>query len=102
MIFNIIGLCILLYSLARFRKGLILFLIYKIVLVQNITLISIPGIPLLTLDDFMTIAILVIYAFKRKKLRRTKQSFPLEIHSSCLQCHGFFPHCLRLQGLVRK
>ena len=76
MILSIIGLCILLYSLARFRKGLILFLIYKIVLVQNITLISIPGIPLLTLDDFMTIAILVIYAFKRKKLRRTKQSFP--------------------------
>ena len=79
MIFNIIGLCIILVSVFHYRTGFIFLLIYKFVLVQNISLISIPGIPLLTLDNFLTIAMLGLYFLKRKKLRKSMNKFPFVI-----------------------
>ena len=59
MIFTFIGISIILYSLFNFKKGFSLYLCYKLILVTNITLISKPGLPLLTLEMAMTL----IYAF---------------------------------------
>ena len=53
-----------------------LFLGYKLLLVQNITLISIPGIPLLTLDMCMSIIFSVWFFIKKIKNQRAKCSFP--------------------------
>lgn len=45
-------------------------------MVTNITLIALPGIPLLTLDVFMTMAFSCLYYKNRKKLQLEQQPFP--------------------------
>ena len=61
MIFLVIGLFIILIGIKKLKKGFCLFLFYKVFLVTNITIISIPGVPLLTLDLFMTIVFLLLF-----------------------------------------
>lgn len=65
MVFTLIGFLIILIGVHNFKKGFYLFLFYKLVLVTNITVISLPGIPLLTLDVFMTMMYFLLYYQKR-------------------------------------
>lgn len=64
------------YSLYDFKKGFILFVGLKYLLVTNITILSIPGIPLLSLDNLMTILFCGMFLLKRKKLSSAKLSIP--------------------------
>lgn len=64
------------YSLFDYKHGFLLFLAYKLLLVQNITLISRPGIPLLTLDMFMSILYSFWFFLQKTKQRYAKYSFP--------------------------
>ena len=61
MVFILIGFLIIVYALQRFKKGFFIYLAFKLLLVTNITLISMPGIPLLTLEDFMNIFFVLYY-----------------------------------------
>lgn len=76
MIFLVIGLFIILIGIKKLKKGFCLFLFYKVFLVTNITIISIPGVPLLTLDLFMTIVFLLLFFLKRQKMQLEKVPFP--------------------------
>lgn len=76
MVFTLIGIIILLIGVFNFKRGFYLFLFYKLVLVTNITLIALPGIPLLTLDVFMTMAFFCLYYKGRAKLPLETQPFP--------------------------
>lgn len=67
MIFIVAGFCIMLYSLNHFKRGLCIYLAFKLILVTNITLLSIPGLPLLTLEDFMNIVFVFLFLYRRKK-----------------------------------
>lgn len=66
------------YSFVNFKKGFIFYLTFKLVLVQNITLISIPGIPLLTLDMFMALSYIILFVI-RNRTSRTGLSKPVMI-----------------------
>ena len=55
MIFSIIGFLILVYGIKDFKKSFEIYLVYKLILVTNITLISMPGIPLLTVENDLSI-----------------------------------------------
>lgn len=63
----------------NFKKGFLWFLIFKLFLVTNVTVISLPGLPLLTVEVFMTLAMLVIFYTKRNSLDFDKHSFPYKI-----------------------
>lgn len=76
MLFTLIGLFILLIGVKNFKKGFYLFLFYKLLLVTNITLVAVPGIPLLTLEVFMTLAFFCLYYKDRRKLKLEKTAFP--------------------------
>lgn len=76
MIFNIIGLCIIIYSLNNYKKAFYAYIVYKIILVQNISLISIPGIPLLTLDMAMALWFSVMYVVYGVRYKSAKVTFP--------------------------
>jgi len=80
MPFIVIGLILLLYSFINYHKAFLLFLIFKIFLVTNIVVLSKPGIPLFTLDDFLTLTFLLLY-FKQtnKKYRYDNTPFPLKV-----------------------
>lgn len=69
MLFTLIGIVILLVGVWNFKKGFYLFLFYKLVLVTNITVIALPGIPLLTLDVFMTMMYFLLYYHNRRKIQ---------------------------------
>lgn len=76
MIFLIIGLIIIFIGTRNFKKGFYYFLFFKVCLVTNITVLSIPGIPLLTLDMFLTAIFLLLYFAKRQKMQLEYVSFP--------------------------
>lgn len=77
MIFIAIGIIIALYGFYNFQKGFILYLAYKLVLVTNITLVSIPGIPLLTLEMFLTMWYVILFFLNKKKYQFAHEPFPL-------------------------
>ena len=76
MIFLLIGLFIIIIGTINFKKGFYFFLFYKVLLVTNITVLSIPGIPLLTLDMFLTAVFLLLYFFKVQKMQLEYVPFP--------------------------
>lgn len=79
MIFLIIGFLILIYGLKDLKKSFELYLVYKLILVTNITLISVPGIPLLTLEMFMTFVYLVAFFLKERQYQFAHMKFPYRI-----------------------
>ncbi len=76
MLFTLIGALILIIGCFNFKKGFYLFIFYRMVLVTNITLISVPGIPLLTLEVFMTLALFCLFFKNRQKTYMERQPFP--------------------------
>lgn len=78
MIFSIIGILLIIYSFRNFKKAFLWLLIFKLFLVTNITVIAIPGIPLLTLDLCLTIFFFIRFYYVRNKLQTEKSPFPLK------------------------
>lgn len=79
MIFTIIGILIIFYGFHNLKRGFLCFLVYKIFLVTNITLISMPGVPLLSLDMFMIMAYAGLFFVKRNSIEYTPVPFPYKI-----------------------
>lgn len=76
MIFTLIGIILIIYSFKNFKKAFLWFIMFKLCLVTNITILSIPGIPLLTLDMFLTAVFLLLYFTKRQKMQLEYVPFP--------------------------
>lgn len=68
MIFTIIGSILILYSFKNYKKAFLWLLIFKLFLVTNITVIAVPGLPLFTLDLFLTMIFFMQYIRIRKKI----------------------------------
>lgn len=66
MIFLVLGFVIWLYSIKHLQKSFLWFLVYKVFLVTNINLLSLPGIPILSLDMSLTLWFF-FWIFKRRK-----------------------------------
>lgn len=79
MIFFIIGFFILVYGIKNFKKSFELYLVYKLILVTNITLISIPGIPLLTVEMFMTLIYVIVFFSKGAQYQFAHMKFPYKL-----------------------
>lgn len=75
-IFHIIAIGILIYAFVNFRKAYLIFLLFGLFLNQNISLIDIPGLPLLTLFTGLLFCFMVIYFTIVKRNRLIKQPFP--------------------------
>jgi hypothetical protein len=61
-----------------FRRSFLLYILLKVFLNQNINLVNIPGVPLLTLELFMNLCFIVYFlAFQRKKFSNNDH-FPLK------------------------
>lgn len=77
MIFYVIGVLILLLSIKYYRKAFLLFLVYRLILTTNIAVLSSPGLPLLTLDMFLTMWFAGLYLIKRPRYNKGKMKLPL-------------------------
>ena len=95
MIFTLVGAAVIFYSFFDYKRSFIFYLAYKLLLVTNITLISIPGIPLLTLDMFITLFYILSYCFVVSKQNKSYAapfpfSFPLLLISISAFLSAFF------------
>ncbi|KRL26056.1 O-antigen ligase family protein [Limosilactobacillus mucosae] len=79
MIFGVISLIIILYSFFNYKNAFFAFLLYKIILVQNISFISIPGVPLLTADTVLSMWFCIYYFLGGKKYKRTSVEMPYKV-----------------------
>lgn len=76
MVFYIVGLIIAIIAFFDYKKAFMLYLVFKLLLGQNITVISVPGVPLLTLDMFMGMFFLLLFVLKKKHLKKASYSYP--------------------------
>ncbi len=67
MIFQLIAIIIILYSFKNYKKAFLWFMLYKVFLNTNINFLSIPGIPILSVDDAMIMAFIALYYLKKEK-----------------------------------
>lgn len=68
MIFTIIGIILIIYSFINFKKAFLWFLVFKLFLVTNITVVAVPGLPLFTLELFLTIIFFIQFYRTRKRV----------------------------------
>lgn len=76
LFFYIIALIIVFCGLKNLKKGFLWLMVYKIFLVQNISLINVPGLPLLTMDVGLTLFYVFMFIVKRKKNAIYSVPFP--------------------------
>ena len=75
MIFLVVGLIILIYGIIRPRRGFMIYLVFRMFLNSNITLISQPGMPTLTLSFFLDLSFVAVYLLYGKRFKN-KNRFP--------------------------
>ncbi len=75
MIFTFLGLILIIYSFINFKKAFLWFLVFKLFLVTNIAVVAVPGLPLFTLELFLTMVFFIQYYRLRKKVTM-KVDFP--------------------------
>lgn len=78
MIFALIGIFLIIYSFKNFKKAFLWLLVFKLFLVTNITVIAIPGIPLLKWNMFLIAVFFIQYLIKEKHLKTESVPFPYE------------------------
>lgn len=89
MIFQLIGIVIIIYSFINYRKAFLWFMLYKLMLTTNITFLAIPGIPLLTVDDFLIMVFVLEYFVWQEnkfKLYEENNLFPFKVPFVILCC----------------
>lgn len=64
MIFTIIGLIILLYSILHFKKGFLYYILFEIVYFPNAKIIEMSGIPSIPISLFMSLSFTLLYFIK--------------------------------------
>jgi len=77
-IFTFIGFLFIFYAFINYKKAFILFLLFRLFLNQNINLINIPGVPLLTLESTLCFLFWCIFLVKRPTVRLEDNPFPLK------------------------
>ena len=78
MIFTLIGIITIIYSFKNFKRAFLWLLVYKLLLVTNITVIALPGIPLLKWDMFLIAIFFLQFWRQRKVLAVESEPFPYE------------------------
>ena len=79
MIFSFICFLICIIGLLNYKKGFFLYLIFKTILVPNINVLSIPGLPMITMDLFLSIYFFVLFIIKGQKYKAAKLPFPYKL-----------------------
>lgn len=67
MVFFIVGFVVFLLGIFDFKKGFLLFVLYKVLLNMYITILAIPGLPTLSMDVGLSMWYIFLFFFHRKK-----------------------------------
>ena len=83
MIFQLLAIFIILYSFRNFKKAFLVFLLYDLFLNTNINFLSIPGVPILTVEDVLIMVFAVEFFIrygtnKGGPYAQTRNNFPFK------------------------
>lgn len=81
MIFILVAILLVLFSFKDFKKAFLLFMLYKLILNTNINFLSIPGVPILSVEDVL-IMVFIMEFYARKQMKTDLQgynNFPFRI-----------------------
>ncbi len=83
MIFQLIAILIIIYSFINFRKAFLTFMLYDLFLNTNINFLSIPGVPILTVEDVLIMVFAVEFFIrygtnKGGPYAQTRNNFPFK------------------------
>lgn len=98
MIFLLIGFFIMVVAWRNYKKGFLAFLIFNLFLTTNITVISVPGLPLLSLNVLMPLYFIGLYYIRRKQFYMETLTFPFGIPFKLLLVSWFFSTLFSLVG----
>lgn len=90
MIFTVLNIVIMLYSLVRFKKGFLLFLIFQVLYFPDAQLIRAPGLGSVNINLAMALFFITLYFIKKKKIVRVKRPFPYTIPMVIIGCSLIF------------
>ena len=79
MIFTIIGLFILLYSIRNFKSGFTIYMVFELFYCPNAKIANLTGIPSVPIYLFLSLAFVVLYNFKYRRVYSCREKFPLTI-----------------------
>lgn len=79
LIFYLISIIIVILGIKNLKLGFLWLLIFKVFLVQNISLIDIPGLPLLTVEVGLTLVYVILFLQKRRHIGSNPISFPYKV-----------------------
>lgn len=84
MIFQLIAILIILYSFKDFKKAFLIFLQYDLFLNTNINFLSIPGVPILTVEDVLIMVFAAEFYIKYRNQRDgslllSKNNYPFKV-----------------------
>ena len=99
MVFLVIGFLIWLYSLKQLKKAFLCFLIYKVFLVTNINVLSLPGMPILSLDMCLTLWFFIWIFRKRKSSIMCQYSMPYTKPMLVVACVYFISTIFSIVGV---
>lgn len=83
MIFQLIAILIIIYSFINFRKAFLTFMLYDLFLNTNINFLSIPGVPILTVEDVLIMVFAAEFYIKygtnkNGTYAQTRNNFPFK------------------------
>ena len=100
MIFTIFGLMVCAIGILNFKRGFLFYLTYKIILVSNINVLSVPEIPMITMDMFLSLYYLVLYIVRGKNYKGAALRYPFSRAAIWLVLSWFFSCFFSLSGFV--
>lgn len=78
MVFTIIGIFLLLYSLKYYKKGFLYYMLFEVLYFPNAKIVDISGVPSIPLSLLMSLGFALIYYIKYGK-RINRKKFPLTL-----------------------
>lgn len=78
MVFTIIGIFLLLYSLKNYKKGFLYYMLFEVLYFPNAKIVDVSGVPSIPLSLFMSLGFALIYYIKYGKCIKRKK-FPLSL-----------------------
>ena len=101
ILFLFIGFLLVLYAFFSYKKAFIAFIAFGLILNQNINLVNLPGLPLLTLNLSLCLIFWVLFLFKRTRIDRCREPFPLKTAMLLLAGSVFLSSLVGLAGPAR-
>ena len=98
LLFLFIGFLLVLYAFFSYKKAFIAFIAFSLILNQNINLVNLPGLPLLTLNLSLCLIFWGLFLFKRTRIDRCREPFPLKTAMLLLVGSVFLSSLVGLAG----